>query len=143
MIYSLEKKAIYFDFDYYIDNLGLSSSFMLNLRYLYRQIRSGYFIFLNLNSITELSPFMKKVSQYLSQSNIDKVKNLYQQKNKSPWQQGLDQLPSEIKDRFLARGEMLNEIDLARLQLVIVRTYLYKVLVAETLDFIGGLISLT
>ena len=49
---------------------------------------------------------------------------------------GLDKLKTEIKDKFLARGDMLNEIDLARLQLV-VRTYLYKVLVAETLDFIG------
>ena len=82
MIYSMEKKAIYLDLDYYIDNKAMTSEFMLNLRYLYRQIRSGYYVFLNLNSVTELSPFMKKVSQYLSETNIDKVKNILSEKAK-------------------------------------------------------------
>ena len=95
-----------------------------------------FFVFTQLNPVTELSIFFKDLDAYLAESNIDKVKNVYNKEQKAYWKQGVDLLKAEIKGRIKARGVALNEIDLARLQLV-VKTHVYKILAAETLDFIG------
>ena len=84
--------------------------------------------------MTELSIF-KDLDAYLAEFNIDKVKNVYIIKNKTYWKQGVDLLKAGIKGRIKARGVALNEIDLARSTPV--KTHVYKILAAETLDFIG------
>ena len=112
ILYSLEKRAFYIDIDFYKIHTGYSSQLLHELRYMYRMVRNGFFVFTQLNPVTELSIFFKDLDAYLAESNIDKVKNAYNKEQKAYWKQGVDLLKAEIKGRIKARGVALNEIDL-------------------------------